>query len=389
MKLSLPFEKYQQMAGIYLHIPFCKQACHYCDFHFSTNTSTRAEMVHALVTELTLRKDYLNQEPVETIYFGGGTPSMLDSRSLDTIFSTIRNCFHVAPAPEITLEANPDDLTPDSLRHLRATGFNRLSIGIQSFHDPVLEFLNRAHTGANAIASVQDARQAGFDNISIDLIYAIPGQSEADWRNNIQQALALQPEHISAYALTIEKKTVFGHRAAQGLLPIVEDDDAARQLEMLIDMLAQAGYEHYEVSNFCKPGFMSRHNSSYWRQTSYLGIGPSAHSYNNTTRQYNVSNNAIYLKTIAQNQIPAEIEQLQREDHINEYLLTTLRTNWGTDLERLRHLYHYDIDTVYAEYLETLYTQGLAVRDGHHLKLTKKGRLLADKIASDLFAEKT
>jgi oxygen-independent coproporphyrinogen-3 oxidase len=377
------------MAGIYLHIPFCKQACHYCDFHFSTNTSTSAEMVNALVAELILRKDYLNHQPIETVYFGGGTPSLLDAAGLDTIINTIRTHFNLAPTPEITLEANPDDLTPERLRHLRAAGINRLSIGIQSFHDPVLEFLNRAHTGADAVTCVTNARQAGFDNISIDLIYAIPGQSLADWHDNMRQAIALEPEHLSAYALTIEKKTVFGHRAAQGTLPIVEDDEAAQQLELLIDTLAQAGYEHYEVSNFSKPGFHSRHNSSYWRQTTYLGVGPSAHSYNGTTRQYNVSNNAIYTKSLAQHKIPAQIEQLQNEDHINEYLLTTLRTSWGTDLERLRHLYNYDIDTLYPQYLETLYTQGLAVRQGNHLKLTKKGRLLADRIASDLFAEKT
>jgi len=376
------------MAGIYLHIPFCKQACHYCDFHFSTNTSARVDMVSALGKELTLRKDYPGRDSIHTIYFGGGTPSMLEPADLHTLLFTIHEHFHVAPGPKIPLEPIPDALTPERPGRSRAAGINRLSIGIQSFHDPVLEFLNRAHTGTTAVTAVQEARRAGFDNISIDLIYAIPGQSEADWRDNIQRALDLQPEHISAYSLTIEKKTVFGHRAAKGTLHAVEDDLAARQLELLIDILTQAGYEHYEVSNFCKPGFHSRHNSSYWRQAGYLGVGPSAHSYNGTSRQYNVSNNAIYLKSLAQNQIPAEIEQLQREDHINEYILTTLRTSWGCDLERLRQLYQYDIDTDYRQYLETLYTQGLATREGHLLKLTKKGRLLADKIASDLFAEK-
>jgi oxygen-independent coproporphyrinogen-3 oxidase len=345
-------------------------------------------MVNALITELTLRKGYLGAGTIETIYFGGGTPSLLRPVELETILHTIHQHFRLVPSPEITLEANPDDLTPERLRHLRAAGINRLSIGIQSFHDAVLEFLHRAHTGTTAVAAVQDARQAGFDNISIDLIYAIPGQSTADWRNNIQRALDLQPEHISAYSLTIEKKTVFGHRAAQGSLHAVEDDLAAHQLELLIDMLNQAGYEHYEVSNFCKPGFYSRHNSSYWRQTGYLGVGPSAHSYDGTTRQYNISNNAIYLRNLAANQIPAEIEQLQREDHINEYILTTLRTSWGCDLERLHQLYQYDLDIEYPQYLETLYAQGLAAREGHQLKLTEKGRLLADKIASDLFAEK-
>lgn len=347
-------------------------------------------MVNALVTELTLRKGYLGSPgTIDTIYFGGGTPSLLHPAELETILHTIHEHFYLASSPEITLEANPDDLTPERLRLLHAAGINRLSIGIQSFHDTVLEFLNRAHTGASALTAVADARQAGFDNISIDLIYAIPGQSTADWRDNITRALDLQPQHISAYSLTIEKKTVFGHRAAQGILHAVEDDLAAQQLDLLVGILAQAGYEHYEVSNFCKPGLHSRHNSSYWRQTGYLGIGPSAHSYNGTTRQHNISNNAAYLRNLAKNQIPAQIEQLQREDHINEYILTTLRTSWGCDLERLRQLYQYDLDTEYAQYLETLYAQGLATREGHQLKLTQKGRLLADKIASDLFAEKS
>lgn len=375
------------MAGIYLHIPFCKQACHYCDFHFSTNLAARNDMVKAMATELALRKSYI-REPVDTIYFGGGTPSMISTADLHALLTAIHNHFEIAPSPEITLEANPDDLDFAQLQLLREAGINRLSIGIQSFHDAVLRYLNRAHTGTAAVTAMRDARRAGFSNISIDLIYAIPEQPDSAWRDNIAQALALQPEHISAYSLTIEKKTVFGHRAAQGSLQAVSDDDAARQLEILVDTLAQSGYEQYEVSNFCKPGFYSRHNSSYWQQAPYLGVGPSAHSYDGATRQFNISNNAIYLKMLAQQQIPAQLEQLQREDHINEYLLTTLRTSWGCDLERLRQVYHYDLISQYPDYLKILFTQGLAIQEGHHLKLTKKGRLLADKIASDLFAVK-
>jgi oxygen-independent coproporphyrinogen-3 oxidase len=373
------------MAGIYLHIPFCKQACYYCDFHFSTNLSTKRELVEAIARELTLQKDYVNGERINTIYFGGGTPSMLDAEELELLFTTIRKNFSVNEAAEITLEANPDDLSLPRLRQLRSQGVNRLSIGIQSFDDKVLQFLNRAHNGQSAVTCVEEARDAGFQNISIDLIYAIPGQDDEAWKQNIVQAIRLSPEHISSYSLTIEDKTVFGRWAATGKLKVTEDDIAATQLETLVTLLEAADFAQYEVSNFARPGFESKHNSSYWKQERYLGVGPSAHSYNESSRQYNISNNAAYVRSMQQNIIPFTLESLTREDKINDFLLTTLRTQWGTDLKKLQQLYQYDLLADHRQYIESLCEQKFALLQNDTLLLTKSGKLLADKIASDLF----
>ncbi len=373
------------MAGIYLHIPFCKQACYYCDFHFSTNLSTKRELVEAIARELTLQKDYVNGERINTIYLGGGTPSMLDAEELELLFTTIHKNFSVNEAAEITFEANPDDLSLPRLRQLRSQGVNRLSIGIQSFDDKVLQFLNRAHNGQSAVICVEEARDAGFQNISIDLIYAIPGQDDEAWKQNIVQAIRLSPEHISSYSLTIEDKTVFGRWAATGKLKVTEDDIAATQLETLVTLLEAADFAQYEVSNFARPGFESRHNSSYWKQERYLGVGPSAHSYNQSSRQYNISNNAAYVRSMQQNIIPFTLESLTREDKINDFLLTTLRTQWGTDLKKLQELYQYDLLADHRQYIESLCEQKFALLRNDTLLLTKSGKLLADKIASDLF----
>ena len=373
------------MAGIYLHIPFCKQACYYCDFHFSTNLSTKRELVEAIARELTLQKDYVNRERINTIYLGGGTPSMLDAEELELLFTTIHKNFSVNEAAEITLEANPDDLSLPRLRQLRSQGVNRLSIGIQSFDDKVLQFLNRAHNGQSAVTCVEEARDAGFQNISIDLIYAIPGQDDEAWKQNIVQAIRLSPEHISSYSLTIEDKTVFGRWAATGKLKVTEDDIAATQLETLVTLLEAADFAQYEVSNFARPGFESRHNSSYWKQERYLGVGPSAHSYNESSRQYNISNNTAYVRSMQQNIIPFTLESLTREDKINDFLLTTLRTQWGTDLKKLQELYQYDLLADHRQYIESLCEQKFALLRNDTLLLTKSGKLLADKIASDLF----
>jgi oxygen-independent coproporphyrinogen III oxidase len=373
------------MAGIYIHIPFCKQACHYCDFYFSTNQLNVSELVDALNVELRLQEHYLGSETIDTIYFGGGTPSILDAALLSSILATIQNVFTVNPVAEITLEANPDDLHPEKLAALKDGGINRLSIGIQTFDDQVLNFLNRAHSANEAIQSFDDARKAGFDNISIDLIYAIPGQDEAHWKKNLELALSLQPEHISAYSLTIEKKTVFGNWAEKGKITPVEEQSSAHQLELLSTILSTAGYHHYEVSNFAKPGFESKHNSSYWRQVNYLGIGPSAHSFNGESRQWNMSNNHLYTQAIQKGHVPAEKELLTRADKVNEYLLTTLRTSWGCNLAFLKSKYDYDLLYDQNEYIQSLTANGLAISESGLLKLTSKGRLLADKIASDLF----
>jgi oxygen-independent coproporphyrinogen III oxidase len=373
------------MAGIYLHIPFCKQACYYCDFHFSTNTSIRAQMITAMADEIQLQRDYLAGERINTIYFGGGTPSILTRNEIEILLKTMYRNFQVNSDAEVTLEANPDDLSFEKLADLRALGVNRLSIGIQSFQDQVLKALNRVHDTVSARGCVNLARDAGFNNISIDLIYAIPGQSDDEWRENIRIAARLEPDHISSYSLTIEDKTVFGRWAASGKLKPVEDDLAAHQLEILVDELEQRGYYQYEVSNFSKPGFESKHNSSYWKQEKYLGVGPSAHSYNLHTRQYNISNNHLYIKSILEGKVPFELEQLSREDHVNEYLLTTLRTSWGVNLEKLRERFQYDVVTTNEAFIDELRKRNLAVIDDGFLRLTKSGKLLADKISSELF----
>lgn len=373
------------MAGIYLHIPFCKQACYYCDFHFSTQLDNRRTMVESIAKELNIQKEYLGDEAVNTIYFGGGTPSLLEANEIALLFESIRQNFQVGSKPEITLEANPDDLSKKKLVELKNVGVNRLSIGIQSFDNGILEFLHRAHDSDTAIKCIQDAREVGFENISIDLIYAIPDQGDDQWKKNIEMALALNPDHISSYSLTIEEQTVFGRWKKQKKLLEVEESVSAHQLEILIDKLTDSGFEHYEVSNFCKPDFYSRHNSSYWKQIPYLGVGPGAHSYNHVSRQHNISNNPLYIKSLDEGKISFELESLTRENKINEYIFTTLRTRWGCDLDRLRNEFNYDLRLVNNSQLNYYVEQGYGTIDGSIFRLTKKGMLLADKISSDLF----
>ena len=373
------------MAGIYLHIPFCKQACHYCDFHFSTNTEIKTDLVHAMGEEIFLQENYLKGEIVNTIYFGGGTPSLLDREELEFLLQSIFRKHPVSGDPEITLETNPDDLTQSKLRELKSLGINRLSIGIQSFDDHILKYLNRVHSADTAIQSVAWAKEVGFENISIDLIYAIPGLSEEAWEKNIGRALQLQPPHISAYTLTIEEKTAFGKWFAKGKLLPVDESSAAEQLELLMALLSSAGYRQYEISNFAKPGFESRHNSNYWKGEKYLGIGPSAHSYNQISRQYNVSNNHLYVRSLKEKKIPAETEVLKKGDHINEYILTTLRTDRGCNIEILKRDFDYDLLNLHSGYLRQLENHKLISFQGEFLRLTETGRLLADKISSDLF----
>jgi oxygen-independent coproporphyrinogen-3 oxidase len=344
-------------------------------------------MAQSIASELALQRDYLDNEAIKTIYFGGGTPSLLTDAELSLILSVISENFDVSANAEITLEANPDDLTLEKLQNLKSQGINRLSIGIQSFDDDVLKYLNRPHTAAEAIKGVEFARTAGFDNISIDLIYAIPGQDPEIWKQNIAKAIALKPQHISSYSLTIEKKTAFGNWYSKGKLIPVEDDMAALQLEILVDVLSQAGYEQYEVSNFSKAGLQSRHNSSYWKQEKYLGVGPSAHSFNGKTRQYNIQNNNLYITAISQGRIPFEMEVLSPEDRVNEYLLTTLRTAWGSDLALLKKDFNYNLISLHGSYIDTLIENKFAIIENDFLKLTRAGKLLADKISSDLFLE--
>lgn len=372
------------MAGIYLHIPFCRQACHYCDFHFSTQLTQKGRLTEALALEAKLQQNYLKGEKVHTIYFGGGTPSLLSQQELDQLLNTLAGTFSLAPELEITLEANPDDLTETKLKELKTSGINRLSIGIQSFHEAHLQFMNRAHSAEQAGQCVPLAREAGFDNISIDLIYAIPAPDHSIWQQDLQKALELKPEHISSYCLTIEPQTAFGNWLKKGRLQPIDDDYAAEQFEQLLQSLQQAGYEQYEISNFCLPGSYSRHNSSYWQQQAYLGLGPSAHSFNHDSRQFNVRNNSRYLKAIEAGQLPFEKEELSRENMINEYLLTGLRTKWGCSLTYLKEQYDYDLQHEQGRLLEELLRQNLALLQDDKLMLSDSGKLLADGIATQL-----
>lgn len=338
-----------------------------------------------MVQEIELQQHYLEGEQIETIYFGGGTPSLLTQAEVEELMTAIRTRFVVTKQAEITLEANPDDLSKEKLAALKKSGVNRLSIGIQTFHDTLLTSLNRAHSSEDAMRCVSNSREAGFNNISIDLMYALPAETMEMWKEDIERALALDPEHISCYSLTIEPKTAFGKLTKQGKLKAPEDEVAAQHLELLMDVLEKAGYEHYEVSNFAKPGFYSRHNSSYWKGAHYLGIGPSAHSYNGISRHYTVANNHHYLKAMTSGAVPFEKEILSTADKINEYLLTTLRTSWGCDSEKLLATTGYNLLTEQATYLQQLVDLQYALVEERKITLTRKGKLLADKIASDLF----
>ncbi len=372
------------MPGIYIHIPFCLQACHYCDFHFSTNLKNKDEMVDMICRELSLQKDYLPAGEISTIYFGGGTPSLLGTNVLDKILHRIRSLFTVAPLAEITLEANPDDLNREKLASLRSIGINRLSIGIQTFHDPSLRYMNRAHEAIQAETSVKTAQDQGFDNISIDLIYGIPSPDHTIWIQDLEKALALNVQHISSYCLTIEPATVFGRRKEKGLLAKEDEEYNAQQFELLINTLEAGGYEQYEVSNFSKPGFISRHNSSYWSGALYLGAGPGAHSYNGHSRQYNIDSNHQYIRALKAENLPFSIEYLDKKTKANEYIMTRLRTKWGIDCSILETDFGLPFDSI-KEIIEKYKKVEFLQQENTTIKLTKKGLLLADKITEDLF----
>ena len=316
------------MSGIYIHIPFCKQACHYCDFHFSTSLKKKDELINALIKELQLRKDELKNQKVETIYFGGGTPSLLTNTELQLIIDEVYNSYEVSKNPEITLEANPDDLSNKRINQLANTPINRLSIGIQSFFEHDLKLMNRAHNVNEAKACLEEATKH-FNNISIDLIYGIPGLTNQLWIENIETALSFNIPHISSYALTVEPKTALESFIKKGIIDNVDDDIAQEQFHILVEKLQTHNFIHYELSNFGKEGFFSRNNSAYWQGKTYLGIGPSAHSFNGEKRGWNVRNNSKYINALQHNQLPIEEEILSVTDKYNEYVMTGLRTIWG------------------------------------------------------------
>jgi len=372
------------MAGIYIHIPFCKQACHYCDFHFSTNMKKKAAMLAALKQELLLRKDEFAGQVVETIYFGGGTPSVLSTKEISDLIRAVYDTYEVVATPEITIEANPDDLSSSKLKELATSPINRLSIGIQSFFDEDLTLMNRAHSAEEAMECLREATHL-FSNISIDLMYGLPNLSHARWKQNITKALDFNIAHISSYALTVEPKTALKKFIEKGVIPKIDDDMAEEQFHILIDMLTAAGYEHYELSNFGKPSYFSKNNTAYWLGKNYMGIGPSAHSYDGTRRGWNSRNNSLYIKSIEQQELPMEIEVLTKTDRYNEYVMTGLRTIWGVSLQRVIS----DFGTVYHDYLlqqsEKHRKEGFLSIDDDTLLVTRKGKFLSDGLAADLF----
>lgn len=377
------------MSGIYIHIPFCKQACHYCDFHFSTNLKKKQEMVFAIIKEIELRKDEFKNETVETIYFGGGTPSILSNLDLKLVIDSVYQNYNVISDPEITVEANPDDVTEACILGLKQIGVNRLSIGIQSFFEEDLKLMNRAHSANEAEKCLQMATKH-FDNISLDLIYGIPGSTNEKWKQNIEKALSYNVPHISSYALTVEPKTALQKFIQKGIINPPDDAVTEAQFHILIAALEQKGFVHYELSNFGKPNYFSKNNSAYWLGKKYIGIGPSAHSYDGKNRSWNVSNNTLYIQSLQENQLPMETEVLTLKDRYNECVMTGLRTIWGVSLERIEN----EFGKTYLNYLKEQSKRYIADglleivsqhNDENVMKTTEKGKFLADGIASDLF----
>ncbi|MFV8391137.1 radical SAM family heme chaperone HemW [Flavobacterium sp. LB2P6] len=379
------------MSGIYIHIPFCKQACHYCDFHFSTSMKKKEEMVLAIAKEIQMRKSEFelldcarSDHKIETIYFGGGTPSVLTSEEIEFLIAAVYSNYKVSENPEITLEANPDDLSRERIIELSKSKINRLSIGIQSFFEEDLQLMNRAHNSAEAKKCLEEATKY-FDNISLDLIYGIPGMSNEKWKQNIETALSFGIPHISSYALTVEPKTALNKLIQTGKIAAPKDEVAQEHFAILVETLEANDFIHYELSNFGKPNFFSKNNSAYWLGKKYLGIGPSAHSYNGISRSWNVSNNSLYLKSIQENKVPNETEILSTADCYNEYVMTGLRTIWGVSLDRIKM----EFGDEYLKYLkkqaQKFLDDDLVFIENNILKPTPKGKFLTDGIASDLF----
>lgn len=373
------------MAGIYVHIPFCKQACTYCNFHFSTSLKLRNDFVGALLAEMAMRRNYAGGEPVGTIYFGGGTPSLLSSSELQQIIGAIQVNFDVSARAEITLEANPDDINDEALRRWRDMGFNRLSIGVQSFFESHLRAMNRAHSAGQASACIAAAKAAGFGNFSIDLIYGSPDLNDEQWMANLATAVDLGIPHLSCYALTVEPGTLLDNLTRRKQVPPVASEDQARQFLLMTDYLTSKGYEHYEISNFALPGKRSRHNSAYWNGSRYIGLGPSAHSFDGENRQWNISNNALYIRTIQEGELFLEKEKLSPRDRFNEYVMTSLRTMEGTDLNMVRNQFGGRAADSLTAASEKFMDRAWLTIDNEKLVLTREGKLFADGIAADLF----
>ncbi len=372
------------MAGIYIHIPFCRKACHYCNFHFSTSMRLQKDFVPAILKEIELQKNYFS-EPVFTIYFGGGTPSILPSDDINSILQHLYKTFSIKQDAEVTLEANPDDISSPKLNEWKAIGINRLSIGIQSFFEDDLTWMNRAHNATQAAGCIALAQKADFYNLSVDLIYGTPTLSNNNWKRNVEKVIELSIPHLSCYALTVEPKTALEKMIAQKKIADVETEKQAIHFEMLMQWMNEAGYEHYEISNFSKPGFRSKHNSSYWQAKSYLGLGPSAHSFNGSSRQWNIANNALYIQSLYKNVIPFEIETLTINQRFNEYIMTSLRTMEGLSLQKVTNEFG-ELRTEELLQSAQIYLRRRTLKiENDYLHTTTKGKLMADGIAADLF----
>lgn len=373
------------MAGIYIHIPFCKQKCNYCNFFSLASSRFTDELFISLLKEICLQKNYIGSEKINTIYFGGGTPSLVKIDNIKRVLDEIRKFYLIDDNPEITLEANPDDITNSFLKELRSTSINRLSIGVQSFFDVDLKYLNRIHQSKQAEEAIMRSQDSGFENLSIDLIYGIPTLTSGNWENNIDKTIHFAIPHISAYSLTLEPNTILDHLIKKGTREIIDENKSIVQYEYLMKRMNEGNYLHYEISNFCKEGFISKHNSAYWKGEKYLGLGPSTHSYNQESRQWNVSNITEYIEKIGVSEVPFEIEFLSEEQKYNEYVLTSLRTMWGCDLNFIKDTF----GQLYYEHCikqATVFLQSEKIlKETNILFLTDQGKFFADGIASELF----
>jgi oxygen-independent coproporphyrinogen III oxidase len=379
------FQKNIGMAGIYIHIPFCRKACHYCNFHFSTSLQLKNDFVAALLKETVIQAPYLENKVVETIYFGGGTPSLLPVSDIHSFLNQIHAHYHVDSDCEITLETNPDDINSNRLREWKAIGINRLSIGIQSFFEEDLQWMNRAHTAVQAKNCIELAQKEGFRNITIDLIYGTPTLSDEKWKKNVKTAISLQVPHLSCYALTVEPNTALHKMIVQHKKEAVDSDKQASQFLMLMEWLSAASYEHYEISNFAQPGMRSRHNSAYWQGKPYLGLGPSAHSYNGSNRRWNVANNALYTQALQKNELLFEEEILTPTQQLNEFIMISLRTMEGINLSIVREKFGERYGIHLLDKSEGYIFTKKMIESQDFLRLTNEGRLLADGIAAALF----
>lgn len=374
------------MAGIYIHIPFCKKACHYCDFHFSTTLNNMDEMVQAICNELILKKNRFN-DSIGSIYFGGGTPSLLSEAAFGKIFNAIFKNYTVDSNSEITIEANPDDLDNQRITMFRQFPVNRFSIGVQSFFEEDLIWMNRAHNASEAESSIKRAQDKGFENLTIDLIYGYPLLSDKKWSSNLNKAIELNIPHLSAYAMTVEAKTAMAHAIRLGKQPNIDDEQSAQQFLYMVNTLQKANFEQYEISNFAKNGKYAVHNTNYWKGIPFLGIGPSAHGYDGKSRQYNISNNPIYIKNLLQNKLAETVEILSLADQFNEYIMTQLRTMWGLDLLYIEQKFGLSAKKQFINNVHKHLENNNIVQENNNFYLSANGKLYADRVASDLFLE--